>query len=409
MSSKAAARSTTGLASLDTGHPVQRVEPAADPLAQRRELLLRHADRQGSLDGDVRVGQQLDGELGVAVDEVGAVNALLDGRHELDGLGDRLAGGGGARDCLGRTGRRQGRHGRADRDHAGHDPDPGEADATSTAGLALCGARNRARIRRAATRHEGEDPRQECREAPAQGGARPGDRVAGSVQPAADRIGERHRALVGDAGQGVRRANGLELASGGGRRDLRDLDGHHPVGSGPASDREQVLEVLDCLARPHGRQGALQLLDADGARQVTADQADAVAGGDAALPGERLDLERLAERGRHAPAPDAGILLGRGWRRRHLVHPAVAHDDRRGRAELRDVRLSAANDERDDADPGAPRDGEAAALVVEAPVRGSDGLGQRDEDARGQVVVVVGADRLERLAGRALQCRACRR
>ena len=93
-------------------------------------------------------------------------------------------------------------------------------------------------------------------------------------------------------------------------------------------------------------------------------------------------------------------------RRWDLVHPRLADDDRARRTHLGDVRLPPADDDGDDADAGAAWDAQPPALVVEAPVGAGQRLGQRDEDARREVVVVVALDRVERLAAAAGERRA---
>ena len=152
--------------------------------------------------------------------------------------------------------------------------------------------------------------------------------------------------------------------------------------------------------RPHAGQRALQLIDAHRVREVPADERDPIVGGHAALPRVRLHLERLAQRGGHASPADARVLLVDGRRRWDLVHPSVADEHRAGRPQLRDVRLAAADHDRHDADAAATRDAQPAALVIQPSVRAAQRLGQGDQDARRQVVVVVAHQSIDRLAGR---------
>ncbi len=69
------------------------------------------------------------------------------------------------------------------------------------------------------------------------------------------------------------------------------------------------------------------------------------------------------------------------------------------------MRLAAADDERHHADAGSARNGEPAALVVQAPVRTGQRLRQGDQHPGRQVVVVVAPQRFEGLGRGAGQLR----
>ena len=239
-------------------------------------------------------------------------------------------------------------------------------------------------------------------------GLRAFGRVPGSMQAPANGVGQRYRALVGQSGERLGRPHRFQVMGGDGRRQLVDLDGHEGIGSGAAADGEDVLEVLDRLRRPHLDERALELVDADRVREMTAHEADPITRRQPALPRERLDLERLAERGGDASLADARVLLAHRRRRRNLVHAPVADHDGTRRPELGDVRLPTADDDRHHADARSARDGEAPALVVEAPIGSGQGFRQGDKDAGREVVVVLGPQRVERVAGGLceLWCRA---
>ncbi len=314
------------------------------------------------------IGQEVLRALRIAVDEVRAVDPLLDLPDERCRLRDGLPCDGGARNRFGRARGRQRPNHHAEREEPGDEPHADHPEPPATSLLAIRCPRDAARVLGSPPRDEREDPRQEREERPPDRRAHPLGRVSRRVEAAADRVGKGHRALVRQAGEWLGGANRLELVDRLGGGQLGDLDRQQAVRPGPAADGEDLLEVLDRRRRPHLGKRAPQLVHSHGLREVPADERDAVTGGHRAMPGERLDLDRLAERRRDPTAPDARILIGRRRRRRDLVHPRLADHDRARRTDLGDVRLPPANDDGDHADAGAARDAQPPSLVVEAPV-----------------------------------------
>ena len=123
-------------------------------------------------------------------------------RHQGVRLLDRLAGDRGARDGLGRRHRRQAGHAGAERQqqrHAGHAQ---HAEAPAATLLHRRGAQDLARVLRPAARHEGEQEVEGVEDRLAHRPLQPVDGVAHPMQEAPDGIGQRHRALVRQPGQG---------------------------------------------------------------------------------------------------------------------------------------------------------------------------------------------------------------
>ena len=217
------------------------------------------------------------------------------------------------------------------------------------------------------------------------------------MQEAADGVSEGHRALVRQPGEWLSRTNRLEVVRGRGRRQGADLDRQDAVRAASTADLEQVLEVLHRLGGPQQGECALELVDAHYLGQVAAHQGDPVIGGQLALPAVRLDLECLTQGRCDASLSDPRILFGSGGRWRQLIHPALTHDHRRRRTELRDVCLAPADGDRDDAHPGAPGNPQLAALMEEAAVGVGQRLAQGAQRPGRQVVVVVVLQGLESL------------
>ena len=388
---------------LDAGDVVERVEPAIDAGAERLQLGRRNPGTGCTLDGAESLVEQRLGLLRGPGDKIATVDLVLDLADQLLGVGDRLARHLGARDRVGRCRRRERSDHGARGGDAGHDDHPCQPEPAATPRLALVGPRDGARVRRPPMWDEGEDDVDEAEQAPARGGLQRVDRRAGAVQQPTDRVRERDRALIGQAGEWLGGADRLELAGRGGGRHLGDLDDEQPIGTGAATDREQLLKMLGGGGGPHRVECPLQLVDAHHMSEVAADQRDMVARGKLALPGVRLDLERLAERAGDAALPDARVLVGHRGRRRQLVHPAAPDHDRAGRPELGHVELAPADGDGHDAHTTALPDPELAPVVVEPPVRRLDCLRERAERAHGQVVVVVALDLVERLLCRAAE------
>ena len=391
---------------LDARHLVERVEPTIDPALQRRELLIGDADARGSRHRRVRVRQQLDRALRIPVHQVRAVDAILHGTHQLHRLGNRLAGDAGARDGVRRARGGEPGHGGPDGEDAGHHDHAGQPEAAAPALLPLRRAGDAAGILRTPSGHEGQDPGDQGEHTATERRLGAFGGVSGAMKAASDGVGQRDRALIGQPGEWLRRAHRLEVVGRGGRGEVGHLHRQDPVGSGASTDGEDLLKVLDRLAGSHRGQGRLELVDADGVREVPADQCDAVVGRQGTLPRVRLDLEGLAEGRRHSPPADPWVLLGHGRWGWDLVHSAVAHDDGARRTELGDVRLPGPDDDGDDADAGAARDPEPLAAVVETPVGAGQRTAQRHQDAGRQVVVVVTLDGVEGDARRLGQRRA---
>ena len=278
-------------------------------------------DARRALDRGVGVGQEVLRALGIAVDEVRTVDPLLDLPDERCRLGDGLACDGGARNRFGRARGRQGPNHHAEREEPGDEPHADHPEPPAASLLAIRRPRDAARVLGSPPWDEREDPRQEREERPPDRRAHPLGRVPRRVEAAADRVGQRHRALVRQAGEWLRGANRLELVHRLGGGQLGDLDRQQSVRPGPAADGEDLLEVLDRRGRPHLGKRAPQLVHSHGLREVPADERDAVTGGQRAMPGERLDLDRLAEGRRDPTAPDARILIGR---RREAAGPRTS-------------------------------------------------------------------------------------
>ena len=147
---------------VDPRDAVERVEAPVDPAAQRlraaRSATPTPAARSTAAWASASSSLA---RLGVAVDEVGALDALLDRGDELGRLGDRLAGDRRAGDGIGRARGRQAGDRDAHRQEPGHDRHADEPDPAAPSLLALRGARDAARVLRAAARDEGQDPGQE--------------------------------------------------------------------------------------------------------------------------------------------------------------------------------------------------------------------------------------------------------
>ncbi len=225
------------------------------------------------------------------------------------------------------------------------------------------------------------------------------DGVATAMQEAPDRVGQRHRAAVRQAGQLLVGADRLEVVRGRGGGHLHQLDRQHPVRADPAADPEELVEMLDRGGGAKGGEGVLHLLGADHLRHVARQQRQPVVGRQLPLPGVGLDLQRLAERVGHAANPGSGVLLLDRGRRRQLEHAAVADDHRGGGAELGHVALAPAHHERHHADRAALRQPETGPLVIDEAVGRGQRLGDRAGRAGREVVVVVALDPLQRLGG----------
>ncbi len=255
---------------------------------------------------------------------------------------------------------------------------------------------HRLRVPGRTARHEGQDPAHEVQQEPREQALESVDRVGTAMQETTECVGQRHRTLIGQPRKRFGGTHRLELMRGDGGAQLDDLDRQQAVRPAAAADREKVLQVLDRGSRSQRGEGVLQLVHADHLGKVATDKGDAVVRGHFALPGVRLDLQRLAERRRHAALADARVLFPHGGRRWQLVHAAAAHDHRGRRSQLGDRQLPAVDRHGDDAHPGAAGNAELAARVVEAPVGVGQGLRQHDERAGREVVVVIVLERLER-------------
>ena len=249
-------------------------------------------------------------------------------------------------------------------------------------------------------RDEGQDPAHEAQPATSERRLQTVDRVARAMEEAPDGIGEGDRALIRQPRKRLGCMDRLEVVGRGGGRQRADLDRQHTIRAAAAADLEEVLKMLDRLGGTQQGERALELIDPHDLGQVAAHQGDAVLRRELPLPAVGLDLEGLAQ-GRRDPAlSHARVLLGCRRRRGQLVHPRLADDDRGRGAQLRDVRLTPADGDRDHAHPGAARDPQLSALVVEAAVGIGEGLAQCAECAGGEVVVVVVLQGFEGLRGR---------
>ncbi len=382
-----------------TGDAIEGIQAVVDARLQGRQLPGCNPRILGLLQRLERVVQVALGALGAARHQILAVHLLLHRVDQVAGLGDGRARHRGAWDRLrradgGQAGDREARGEHACRGHHSEQAQP----ATATL-LAHLRARHRAELG-APARDEGQDPADQDQEPAAHRRLQPVDGIAQPMQPPADGVRQRDRALVREPGQGLLRPHRLEMLGRCRRWKLHHLHDEHPVGSGSSADPEQVLEMLHRLRRPQERQAALELVHPHHLGDVSRDETQAVVGDQLTLPGVRLDLERLAQGGGNPSLPNARVLLRGGGRRRELVHPPRADDHRGGGSQLRDVDLPGPHHDGNHTDAGAAGNSQLAAHMEEAAVRDGDRLAQRAEGARRQVVVVVRLDGFERLARR---------